>query len=174
MRQVTIMEAITNMLQVNFLSTALSVFIIIKGFNFIVSEIEKFATKIGVEFKWMRKKNENQELLINTVKKLQELEEQRKVDVEQSIIHDKRLEVGVESAITLLEKHIENDNKRTVAILRSTLYRFHSELMEQGYVTSEALKTFDECGKVYEEAGGNDIYHDKLRPEVMSLPIKDS
>ena len=29
-----------------------------------------------------------------------------------------------------------------------------------------------EIGKVYVEAGGDDIYHDKLEPEVLKLPIK--
>ena len=35
------------------------------------------------------------------------------------------------------------------------------------------LKTFTELGSIYESAGGDDIYHDKLKPEVLSLPIKD-
>ena len=33
-------------------------------------------------------------------------------------------------------------------------------------------RTFKEIGKVYVEAGGDDIYHDKLEPEVLKLPIK--
>ena len=144
------------------------------AYSKIINPVENFIRKIGIEFKWMREKRERDELIIDTANKLQELKDQRAVDVEQSINHDKKLQESVGSVICLLEKHIESEDKRTVAILRSTLYKFHSEFMSQGYVTSDGLKTFDECGRVYEEAGGNDIFHDKLKPEVMSLPIKNN
>lgn len=36
------------------------------------------------------------------------------------------------------------------------------------------LKTFLEMGKLYEDAGGNDIYHSKLLPEITALEIKYS
>ena len=45
------------------------------------------------------------------------------------------------------------------------------DFTKQKYVTPEGLKTFKEIGKVYVEAGGDDIYHDKLEPEVLRLPI---
>ncbi len=35
-------------------------------------------------------------------------------------------------------------------------------------------KTFLEMGKLYEDAGGNDIYHSKLLPEITALEIKYS
>ena len=72
----------------------------------------------------------------------------------------------------LLESHIQRDNERTISSFRSTLYRLHMEFTKQKYVTPEGLKTFKEIGKVYVEAGGDDIYHDKLEPEVLKLPIK--
>lgn len=72
-----------------------------------------------------------------------------------------------------LEEQKKNTNKVTVASFRSTLYRIHKESVEQQYVTADSLKVFKEIGKIYEEAGGDDIYHEKLEPEMMSLPIKD-
>ena len=71
----------------------------------------------------------------------------------------------------LLESHIDRDNERTISSFRSTLYRLHMDFTKQKYVTPEGLKTFKEIGKVYVEAGGDDIYHDKLEPEVLRLPI---
>ena len=73
---------------------------------------------------------------------------------------------------TLLESHIQRDNERTISSFRSTLYRLHMEFTKQKYVTPEGLKTFKEIGKVYVEAGGDDIYHDKLEPEVLALEIR--
>lgn len=44
----------------------------------------------------------------------------------------------------------------------------------QGYITADGLKTFLEMGKLYEDAGGDDIYHSKLLPEITALEIKYS
>lgn len=73
---------------------------------------------------------------------------------------------------SLAQKEIK-DKAKTVATLRSQLYDLHSKFVEQGYIDKSGLKTFTELGSIYESAGGNDIYHDKLKPEVMLLPIKD-
>ena len=43
--------------------------------------------------------------------------------------------------------------------------------MERGHADKSGLKTFLELGKIYEDDGGDDIYHDKLKPEIMNLPI---
>lgn len=73
---------------------------------------------------------------------------------------------------SLAQKEIK-DKAKTVATLRSQLYDLHSKFVEQGYIDKSGLKTFTELGSIYESSGGNDIYHDKLKPEVLSLPIKD-
>ena len=67
----------------------------------------------------------------------------------------------------------ENQDDVTVATCRSTLYQLHDKFTAQGYITKEGLKTFLELGKVYEAASGNDIYHDKLKPEVLSLELRE-
>lgn len=71
----------------------------------------------------------------------------------------------------ILQEYIRKDNEKTVATLRTSLWRMHKMFTEQGYVTPDGLKTFIEEGKVYEKAGGDDIYHDKLLPEVLALDI---
>ena len=73
---------------------------------------------------------------------------------------------------SLAQKEIK-DKAKTVATLRSQLYDLHSKFVKQGYIDKSGLKTFTELGSIYESAGGNDIYHDKLKPEVLSLQIKD-
>ena len=70
----------------------------------------------------------------------------------------------------LRERDIK-DKAKTVATLRNQLYDLHSKFVERGYVDKSGLKTFLELGKIYEDAGGDDIYHDKLKPEIMNLPI---
>ena len=43
----------------------------------------------------------------------------------------------------------------------------------KAYNYADILETFTELGSIYESAGGDDIYHDKLKPEVLALPIHD-
>lgn len=78
----------------------------------------------------------------------------------------------VDSLTDMFEKFMDKENETTVAMFRSSLWRMHRDFMAQGYVTPDGLKTFMEMGKVYENAGGNDIYHEKLLPEVEALEIR--
>lgn len=71
----------------------------------------------------------------------------------------------------MMSSFINTQNDRTVASFRSSLWRMHKDFTNQGYVTPDGLKTFMEMGKLYEASGGNDVYHEKLLPEVESLEI---
>lgn len=71
----------------------------------------------------------------------------------------------------MMSLFINTQNDRTVASFRSSLWRMHKDFTNQGYVTPDGLKTFMEMGKLYEASGGNDVYHEKLLPEVESLEI---
>ncbi len=84
----------------------------------------------------------------------------------------KEIRKDVKQMSDILQDYIRKDDKKTIATLRTTLWQLHKGFMDQGYVTPDGLKTFKELGKVYEEAGGDDIYHDKLEPEVLSLEIR--
>ncbi|HJA92401.1 MAG TPA: hypothetical protein H9717_04695, partial [Candidatus Eisenbergiella merdipullorum] len=84
----------------------------------------------------------------------------------------KEIQADVKQMSDMLQDYIRKDDKKTIATLRTTLWQLHKGFMDQGYVTPDGLKTFKELGKVYEEAGGDDIYHDKLEPEVLSLEIR--
>lgn len=92
----------------------------------------------------------------------------------QDDLYKKQIELkqDVGNITRMLEEYIKKDNERTIASLRTTLWRLHKEFISQRYVTPDGLKTFRELGKVYETAGGDDIYHEKLQPEVLALDIK--
>ena len=93
---------------------------------------------------------------------------------DQAELREKQQEIqaAVKDITAMLQDYIRKDNKKTIVTLRTTLWQLHKGFMDQGYVTPDGLKTFTELGKVYEDAGGDDIYHDKLVPEVMSLEIR--
>ena len=93
---------------------------------------------------------------------------------DQAELREKQQEIqaAVKDITAMLQDYIRKDNKKTIATLRTTLWQLHKGFMDQGYVTPDGLKTSKELGKGYEEAGGDDIYHDKLEPEVLSLEIR--
>lgn len=87
----------------------------------------------------------------------------------------KKNQESLQSALSELKKsfndYMKMDNKRTVASFRNDLWLIHGECMKKKFATPEELKVFSELGKIYEEAGGDDIFHEKLKPEIMALPV---
>lgn len=73
---------------------------------------------------------------------------------------------------TVINDFAKTSKECTVASFRSSLWRMHRDFMAQGHVTPDGLKTFLEMGKLYEFCGGDDIYHEKLLPEVKALEVK--
>ena len=100
---------------------------------------------------------------------IREALDQKQIEMQKK---QEELRKDVKHMSDMLQEYIRKDNKRTIATLRTTLWQLHKSFVDQGYVTPDSLKTFKELGKVYEEAGGNDIYHDKLEPEILSLEIR--
>lgn len=84
-----------------------------------------------------------------------------------------KISKGIDDIKDNLVKKELKDKAKTVATLRGQLYGLHEKFVTKGYIDKSGLKTFIELGKIYEAAGGDDIYHDKLYPEVMALPIKE-
>lgn len=85
-----------------------------------------------------------------------------------------KISKGIDDIKDNLVKKELKDKAKTVATLRGQLYGLHEKFVTKGYIDKSGLKTFIELGKIYEAAGGDDIYHDKLYPEVMALPIKEN
>lgn len=133
--------------------------VVVKEFN------DKFVKLFNIETPRMRKERERKEEIESINKRLDEIQAKQRELSQKSNEADIRIDKQITEIGNLL-------NSLTVASMRSTLWRIHTESTERGYITQEGLKTFTECGKLYEEAGGDDIYHEKLHPDVMALPIR--
>lgn len=136
-----------------------SALVVAKEFN------DKFIKLFGIETQKMKREREQTEEITAINKKLEEIYKKQEMQTQKSINAELRIDSKVEEISALL-------SSLTVASMRSTLWRIHTESTERGCITQEGLKTFTECGKLYEEAGGDDIYHEKLHPDVMALPIR--
>lgn len=156
------MDEIKALMNLDFPTVILGVFIIILGIDKIVFLFQKAKRALRVKFGFESDK-ETLDKKITTLEKHDNWQYKEITKISQGIDDIKN---------SLIKKEIK-DKAKTVATLRSQLYDLHSKFVEQEYVDKSGLKTFTELGSIYEAAGGNDIYHDKLKPEVLSLPIKD-
>lgn len=148
-----------------------------------LSEIWGIETKANLYKKAQEARIESLEKAVRDLKKEldnreDELYKKQKGYHEQSIqIRNdlKKNQEGLSNQISdlsqMMSSFIDTQNDRTVASFRSSLWRMHKDFTSQGYVTPDGLKTFMEMGKLYEASGGNDVYHEKLLPEVESLEI---
>lgn len=86
------MEAIKAFFEIDWKSLCIPAFTALIGFQAMVKVCSwLFFDYLGIETKSMREKKKDHELLVNTAKELKEIEEKRKIDVEQSIKHDKQI-----------------------------------------------------------------------------------
>ena len=70
-------------------------------------------------------------------------------------------------------KYEERDRERSIVVLRSSIWNLYNEFKTQGYTTQAGLEVFIESCDLYERDGGNGVVANKLKPEVLELPIKD-
>lgn len=84
----------------------------------------------------------------------------------------KTLEV-IQSMQESQAKYEERDRERSIVVLRSSIWGLYNEFMSQGYTTQAGLEVFIETCDLYERDGGNGVVANKLKPEVLELPIKD-
>ena len=93
----------------DFPSVFISVFIVLLGVKAIVSIFEWVTDKLGLETKWMRKRREEHELLIQTSKGLNELQEHHKKDIERSDRRDEEIASDIKKLTQMfVDKEIDD------------------------------------------------------------------
>lgn len=169
-----IFEALKQIDAYTFWVWVIAIVAVISGLLILLSKIYKSLNKYFAEkYSKSSKDKTIENHIIESEKRFAAMEERLDKIVNHSIASDEKLQNSIDELLSEFNSHMKTDAKRTIANSRYTLSELHKEFMKQEYVTESGLKTFTEIGKVYEEAGGNDIYHNKLRPEVMSLPVQD-
>jgi hypothetical protein len=156
------MDEIKALMNLDFPTVILDVFIIILGVDKIIFLFGKIKNTFRIKFGF----EEDKKTIEDRITTLEKHDNWQYKEIS-------KMSKGIDDIKCQLTEKERADKERTVATLRNQLYGLHAKFSEKGYVDNSGLKTFTELGKIYEAAGGDDIYHDKLKPEVMSLPIKD-
>lgn len=157
------MEEIKALLNLDYSSIIIGIFIILLGVDKIIFLFGQFKTKFRIKFGFEEDKKTIEERI--TVLEKHDNWQYREIS---------KISTGIdEIKQSLVQKELK-DKQQTVATLRNQLYDLHGKFVDRGYIDRSGLKTFLELGKIYEEAGGDDIYHDRLKPDIMSLTIKEN
>ena len=154
------MEAITELTKTNWILFFITLFAIAFAIKEIVEIVGYFKKKLRIKTGF----DEDKETLEERISTLEKHDKWQYNEIS-------KISQGIDDIKEQLKERDIKDKAKTVATLRNQLYDLHNKFMERGYVDKSGLKTFLELGKIYEDAGGDDIYHDKLKPEIITLPI---
>lgn len=103
------MDEIKVLQELDIIQIVVGVFIIISAGISIATVVTKFAEYIGRPIKWIKKNDQDHELLIKTVTELQELRKQEVEDRQQSIKHDQLIRDSLEKLNTrFIEKEVDD------------------------------------------------------------------
>lgn len=103
------MEMITELQKLDFSSLIIGIFIILSSAIAICEVIGKFSKIIGRPVKWVREKEKDHHLLIQTVDTLDALQKQHEESVRQSIRHDEMIRSNLKNLTEIfLEKQIND------------------------------------------------------------------
>ena len=156
------MGTIENLTQVDYLLFVLWFFAILFGIKEIIEILSYFKKKFRIKTGF----DEDKETLEDRIATLEKHDKWQYNEIS-------KISQGIEDIKKRLDERDVKDKAKTVATLRNQLYDLHNKFIERGSIDKSGLKTFLELGKIYEDAGGDDVYHDKLKPEIMNLPIKE-
>ena len=166
------MESITELFNINFSYVLISVFVILIGIKSIVSIFEWVIDKLGLETKWMRKRREEHDLLIQTSQNLIALQEQHEKDMERSDRRDEKIANDIKNLTQMfVDKEIDD--------MRWEINNFATNVSEGKPCNKDGFKhcihVYEKYEKILEENGLengeveismeiiNDAYKQKLK-----------
>ncbi len=104
-----VMNEILELTKIDFSSVFLSVFVILIGAKMTVSLLEWVIGKLGLETKWIRKRREEHELLMQTAHNLSVLQERHVRDMERSDKRDEEIANDIKKLTRMfVEKEIDD------------------------------------------------------------------
>ena len=144
------MESITELMNINFSYVLISVFVILIGLKSVSSVLEWGIEKPGLETKWMRKRREEQDLLIQTSQNLLALQKQREQDVARSDRRDEEIANDIRNLTQMfVDKEIDD--------MRWEINNFATKVSEGKPCNKDSFKhcihVYEKYEKILEENG---------------------
>lgn len=184
------MEAIRELLKLDFTAFILTIFVIMSGIIAGYNIIGKFFELIGKPLKWFKGKNADHDAIIRLEGKMEEYAENRIKDRQQSFEIQKKL-VDAQTKISdsvqglvdkfdefkadtnnRFEASEEKENKRVRAELKNSISGLYRHYHALGKISDIDLETLEELIEEYEAAGGeNSFVHSLVQREMYTWEV---
>lgn len=170
------MDEILELTKIDFISLFISVFVILLGMKSAVSIFEWITKKLGLETKWMRKKREEHELLLQTRQSLEVLQKKHEESVRQSIRHDEMIKNDISSLtetvngiVITLDTMQQKNNETKLKELKDSLIRYYNKYRNTGEWSRLEKDAFWDLFNDYESRGGDGYIHSIVEPIMREL-----
>ena len=135
------MEQISNLTTIDYSILFIGFFTILFAVKSIVSLVEWFFVKCGLETKWMRKKREERDLLRQTAESLAELQKRHNKDNSECVKHDEEIRADLKKLTDLfIDKEIDD--------YRWEIINFATKVAEKRPCNKDSFK---HCFRTYEK-----------------------
>ena len=165
------MDTIIELTTLNFSSIFISVFVILIGLKAIVSLLEWFIEKLGLETRWMRNKKKEHELLLRTSENLAKLQEKHSLDVEQSKREFSDFIKSITNANKIKDKQIDSlmvANRELLAEKINDKYKYYISVKG---IPEDEVEEFTNLHTAYKGCGGNHSGDAKYEYCINHLPV---
>lgn len=174
------MEAITEIFRQDFPSFIAGFFIILSSVIAVYEIIGKFSAIIGRPVKWVREKENDHAVLLQTVEKVDVLQRRHEESVRQSIRHDEMIKEdlssltdtvnGIASTLTDMQN---KENETKLKELKGSLVRYYHKYKDTGEWSQLEKDAFWDLFGDYEARGGDGYVHSIIEPKMRELKEKD-
>lgn len=144
------MDAIRELFTINFSYVLISVFVILIGIKAIVSIFEWLISWLGLETKWMRRKREEHELLIQTSQNLTSLQMKHIEDMKKSDAHDTEMKDNIQRLTDMFVDKQINDYRWEIINLADKISSGKTISKE---CLRHAISTYEKYEKIITEHG---------------------
>lgn len=170
------MDMIIQLFNLDISSWMITFFIILSAIIAIYEILGKFSKIIGKPLKWVRKKDNDHDLLISTINDVKELRKSHDESVKQSIRHDEMIKDDISSltktvnniADTLSTMKSEN-NETKLKELKGSLIRYYNKYKNVGEWSKLEKDAFWDLFDDYEKRGGDGYIHTIVEPVMREL-----
>lgn len=144
------MNELQEILNINFSYVFISVILILTFIKSITSLLEWLFDKIGLETKYMRKRRDEHELLIQTTKNLSILQEKHSEDMKKSDEHDIEMRNDLKKLTDIFVEKQINDYRWEIINLAD---KISSGKMVSKECLRHAISTYEKYEKIIDENG---------------------
>lgn len=168
------MEYINALSKLDYGNFFIALLTIVGGIVLISQFIKKFCEIFGIEFKWLKQKNEDHETLLKTIQKLEEItidSNEHDQKLEESI---NRIEILTTEAVTRIEILEKSTNANRIAsreALADRINQKYKQYIDDGGIPEDEYDEFTSLHAAYKGVGGNHTGDAKFEYCINNLKI---